>query len=57
MDYHTFKQACEAINEDIKQYNLKMKDLTKDDLDRAGYHYWPEDFLENIEGRDTVVHK
>ena len=57
MDYHTFQQACEAVNKDIKQYNLKMKDLTKDEIDRAGYHYWPEDFLENIEGRDTVVHK
>jgi len=57
MDFFTFKQSCNALNEDIKEYNIKMKDLTKSDLDRAGYHYWPEDFLENIEGRDTVVHK
>ena len=57
IDYHTFIATCKSINEDIKQYNLKMKDLSQHDLDRAGYHYWPEDFLENIEGRDTVVHK
>ena len=57
MDYHTFIQASEALNKDIKQYNIRMKSMTPDDMDRAGYHFWPEDFLENIEGRSTVEHK
>ena len=34
-----------------------LKDISKNDFDKAGYHYWPTDFLENIKGRDTVVHK
>jgi hypothetical protein len=57
MDFHTFKQTADALNQDIKDYNIRVKDLNKEDLERAGYHYWPEDFLENIEGRDTVVHQ
>ena len=57
IDYAAFQVICKEINKDIKKYNLKLKDFNEDELDKVGYHYWPEEFLENIEGRDTVVHK
>jgi len=57
IDYAAFQVICKKINKDIKKYNLKLKDFNEAELDRVGYHYWPEEFLENIEGRDTVVHQ
>ena len=55
--YEQYLEMRKTINESIKGYNLKVKLMNREELDALVYHYWPEDFLENIEGRDTVVHK
>jgi len=55
--YQQFLEMRKTVNESIKEYNIQMKLMSKDDLEACSYHYWPEDFLENIKGRDTVVHK
>ena len=55
--YEQYLQMRTTVNDSIKGYNIKMKLMNKEDLEAYVYHYWPEDFLENIKGRDTVVHK
>ena len=55
--YEQYLQMRTTVNDSIKGYNLKMKLMNKEELEALVYHYWPEDFLENIQGRDTVVHK
>ena len=55
--YEQFLEMRKTVNKSIEKYNLRMKLMTKGDIDTAAYHYWPEDFLENINGRDTVVYQ
>ena len=55
--YEEYLEMRKTVNNSIKGYNLKMKLMNKEELEALVYHYWPEDFLENIKGRDTVVHQ
>ena len=55
--YKEYLEMRKSVNKSIKRYNIKMKLMSKEDLEAVVWNYWPEDFLENIEGRDTIVHK
>ena len=55
--YTQYLEMRKTINASIKGYNLQIKLMNKNELEALVYHYWPDDFLENIKGRDTVVHK
>lgn len=54
--YTQYLEMRKTINASIKGYNLQVKLMDKNELEALVYHYWPDDFLENIKGRDTVVH-
>ena len=54
--YEQFLEMRKTINKSIKQYNLKMKLMNQKEIESSAYHYWPEDFLENIKGRNAIVY-
>ena len=46
--YEEFLNMRKTINDSIKKYNIQMKLLSHRELESVAYHYFPEDFLENI---------
>ena len=53
--YEQYLEMKRTVNKSIKRYNLKMKHMNKAELERVVYHYWPEDFLENINKKEGEV--
>jgi len=46
--YPEYEKMRIEVNKSIKKYNLSMKKMDKCELQTMAYHYWPDDFLENI---------
>ena len=48
--YEEFLQIRKEINKSIEKYNLKIREITKFEFQHSVFHYYPDDFLENING-------
>ena len=48
INFNMFVELRQKLNKDIAQYNIRIKSITKEELDNITYHSWPEDLIENI---------
>lgn len=46
--YPEYEKMRIEVNKSIKKYNLSMRKMDKCELQTMAYHYWPADFLQNI---------